>query len=88
MKFNQKVTKPPAASQTRWAGLLPQIAWMNEHRDALCAYERKPAMNTAILDDGTTFTDHTLVEHDWIMIANLDAVERPVGPFISTMEVT
>ena len=88
MKLDQKVTKPPAASETRWAGLLPQIAWMNEHHDVLRMYERKPAQNCAVLDDGSTFTDHNLQDYDWILIGDLDAVLRPVVPFISTMEAT
>ena len=55
---------------------------MNEHREAIRLYEKKPALNCAILDDGTAFNDHTLDEYEWIMIAELDAVLRPCGPFI------
>ena len=85
---NMSVTTPPAASATRWAGLLPQIAWINEHREATCLYEKKPALYCIVLDDGTAFHDHTLHEYDQSMIAELDAVLRPCGPFISTMEAT
>jgi hypothetical protein len=85
---NQKVTRPPAASETRWAGILPQIAWVNEHCDVLDLYEKKPAKNCALSDDGTTFKDHLLTEYDHIIIAELDVALRPVGPFISTLEAT
>ena len=82
------VTKSPAASTSRWAGLLPQISWMNEHREAIYLYEKKPTLHCAVLDDGTAFNDHTLLEYDWIMIVELDAVLRPCGPFVSTMQAT
>jgi hypothetical protein len=88
LKVGQKVTKPPAASETRWAGLLPQIAWVNEHRDVLIMYEKKPATNCVLLDDGSTFSDHSIIDEEWTTIADLDAVLRPVGPFITTMEAT
>jgi len=80
------VTRPPAASETRWAGILPQISWINENCDVLDLYEKKPAKNCCASDDGTTFKDHLLSEYDYKVIADLDAVLRPVGPFISTME--
>ena len=86
--INQRVTRPPAASETRWAGILPQIAWVNEHCDVLDLYDKKPAKNCAISDDGTTFKDHLLSKYDFIVIGELDAALRPVAPFISTMEAT
>ena len=84
----QICTRPPAASQTRWAGILPQVAWMNEHCDVLDLYDKKPAKNCCESDDGTTFKDHAIAEYEWSIIAELDAAIRPVGPFISTMEAT
>ena len=51
-------------------------------------YEKKPATNCALLDDGTTFSDYIIADYDWIVIADLDAILRHVGPFISTMEAT
>jgi hypothetical protein len=30
-KHGHNVTRPPAVAETRWAGILPQIAWCNEH---------------------------------------------------------
>jgi hypothetical protein len=30
----------------------------------------------------------TFSEHDWCMVGDLDAIVRPRGPFISTMEAT
>ena len=79
---------PPATSETRWAGILPQIAWINEHSDVLSLYERKPAKGCVHLDDGRTFDNHKLSEYDWLSIGDLDVVLRPCGPFISTMEAT
>jgi hypothetical protein len=61
---------------------------MNEYREVIGLYEKKPALHCAVLDDGTAFNDHTLTEYEWIMIAELDAALRPCGPFISTMEAT
>ena len=86
--MKQKVTRPPAASETRWAGILPQIAWVNEHCDVLDLYEKKPAKNCSLSDDGSTFKDHLLTEYDYIVVGELDAALRLVGPFISTMEAT
>jgi hypothetical protein len=61
---------------------------MNEHRDVLEMYVDKPATNCVASDDGTTMQDHIIDEYEWCMIGELDAVVRPVGPFISTMEAT
>ena len=61
---------------------------MNEHREVICLYRKKPTLHCAVLDDDTAFNDHTLHEYDGIMIAELDAVLRAIGPFISTMEAT
>ena len=86
--MNQRVIRPPAAAATRWAGLLPQISWMNEHQDVLNMYVKNPATNCVASDDGTVAQDHVFDEYEWCMIGALDAVVRPVGPFISTMEAT
>ena len=64
MKCGHKVTKPHVALETRWAGLLPQINWVNEHRDFLILYEKKPATHCVALDDGTTFSDHVIADYD------------------------
>lgn len=61
---------------------------MNENHDVLLLYEKKPAKNTALLDDGTSFTNHILSDYEWVVVCDLDAVIRPVGPFIATMEAT
>ena len=86
--IKQICTRPPAASQTRWAGILPQVAWLNEHADVIDLYDKKPAKNCCESDDGTTFKDHAINDYEWNIIAELDAAIRPVGPFISTMEAT
>ncbi len=85
---NQIVTKPAAAAATRWAGILPQISWCNEHIDVIKKYRNNAAKDCAALDDGSKFEDYHLDDYDWKLIADLDAVLRPVGPFISTMEAT
>lgn len=84
----QNVTRPPAASETRWAGILPQIAWCNEHQSVLCLYKKDPAKNCVENEDGTTVDKYFFDDYDRLLIGDLDAVLRPVGPFISTMEAT
>jgi hypothetical protein len=86
--IEQSVTMPPPAAATRWADLLPQTAWMKEHRNVLEMYVEKPATNCVASDDGTTMQDHVIDEYEWCIIGELDATVRPVGPFISTMEAT
>ncbi len=48
----------------------------------------KPATNCVASKDGTNMQDHIIDEYEWCMIGELDAVVRPMGPFISTMEAT
>jgi hypothetical protein len=88
LKLKHKPTRPPAASETRWAGILPQFAWVNKHHDVLVLYERKPAKGYVSLDDDTTFDNYKLTDYDWLSIDDLDAALRPVGSFIITMEAT
>jgi hypothetical protein len=54
-EVNQTYTRPPAASETRWAGILPQIDWFNKHHHVLTLYEKKGRIKYAALDDGTKF---------------------------------
>ncbi len=61
---------------------------MNEHHEVVQLYEKQPAENCVVLYDGTSFSDHAFSERDWCMMADLDVVDRPCGPFISTMEAT
>jgi hypothetical protein len=61
---------------------------MNENHDVLLLYEKKPAKNTALLDDGTSFTNHVLSDYEWVVVCDLDVVIRLVCPFIATMEAT
>ncbi len=86
--INQRVTRPPTAYETRWAGILPHIACVNEHCDALDLYDKKPTKNYAISDNGTTVKDRLLSDNDYIVTAELDATLCSVGPFISTMKGT
>ncbi len=54
-KADQVVTRPPAAAETKWAGLLPQIAWMNEFSSVLQLYKKDPAKNCAADDNGEVY---------------------------------
>ena len=49
---------------------------------------KKQKKNCAALDGDTTFQNYILNEYDWNATCDLDAVLRPCGPFISTMEST
>jgi len=51
-------------------------------------YRMNPAKNCVNNEDGLSFENHLLDEYDWLLIAELDAVIRSVGPFISTLEAT
>ncbi len=77
LNLKQKVTRPPAVSETRWAGILPQIAWLNEHRDDVDLYKNKPAKACALLDGDTTSENHAVNEYERISICGLDAALRP-----------
>jgi len=71
--IKQKVTKPPTTSETRWTGIFPLISWLNEHHEVVQLYEKQPAKNCVVLDDGTYFSNHYFSEHDLCMVADLDA---------------
>ena len=86
--IKQIFTRPPASSETRWAGILPHIAWVNEHCDVLDLYDKTPANNCCESYNGTTFKDHAIAEYEWSIIAELDGAIRPGGPFSSSMEAT
>ena len=80
--------RPPKNSKTRWAGFLPVCAWVNEFKVAIQLYDESPAEGCVENEDGTVYNDHCLEEGQWVDVAQLDAVLRPVGPFIETMEAT
>ena len=82
------MTRPPAAADTRWAGLLPQIAWMNEFSSVLQLYRKNPAKNCVEIDGEEPIEKNFLEEYEWVVVSHLDAVLRPVGPFIATMEAS
>ena len=63
--------KPPVGAATRWAGVLPQLAWAVEQRPALDKYTISPADSTCKLDDGTTYTDHALCPEEWDILVEL-----------------
>ena len=85
---DQVVIRPPAAAETRWAGILPQIAWMNEFSSVLQLYKKNPAKNCVEIDGVETIEQNFLEEYDWVLVSQLDAALRPVGPFIATMEAS
>ena len=62
--------------------ILPQISWLNEHHEVVQLHEKQPAENCVVLDAGASFFYHAFSDHDWCMMANLDANVRPCGPFI------
>ncbi len=88
-KADQVVTRPLAAAETRWAGLLPQIVWMNEFSNVLQLYKKDLAKNCPADDHGEVYeAKEFLDEYEWIMVFQLDADLRPVGLFIATMEAS
>ncbi len=72
--IDQSVTRPHVIVATWWAGLLPQIVWMNEHKDVLEMYVEKTVTKCVASDDGTTMQDHVIDEYEWCAIGELDAV--------------
>lgn len=59
------VAKPPVSCATRWAGQLVSLSWVVHSKKALRAYDRLPATDTALLDDGSTYVDHIMSIEDW-----------------------
>ncbi len=82
------MTKPPAAAETRWAGLLPQITWSNEFSSVLQLYKKNPAKNCVEIDGVEPIEKKFLEEYEWVVVSHLDAALQPVGPFIATMEAS
>lgn len=88
VQADQVVTRPPAAAETRWAGILPQIAWMNEFSSVLQMYKKDPAKNCVQIEGVETIEKNFLEDYDWVLVSHLDGALRPVGPFIATMEAS
>ena len=62
---------------------------MNEFSSVLQLYKKDPAKNCAADDNGEVYeAKEFLDEYEWIMVSQLDAALRPVGPFIATMEAS
>ena len=62
---------------------------MNEFSSVLQFYKTDPAKNCAADDNGEVYeAKEFLDEYEWIMVSQLDAALRPVGPFIATMEAS
>jgi hypothetical protein len=59
---------------------------MNENHDDPFLYEKKPSKNTALRDDGKSFSNHVLSDYEWVVVCDLDSFIRHVGPFIDTVE--
>ena len=52
----KKISKPPCGAETRWAGLLPMLAWVNQHKIFLMEYT---APNDCVVNpDGTAYNTH------------------------------
>ena len=59
---------------------------MNEFSSVLQLYKKDPAKNCAADANGEVYeAKEFLDEYEWIMVSQLDAALRPVGPFIATM---
>ena len=63
--------KPPMGASTRWAGIIPMISWMNSNRAVLEEYNIRHPKDCAVLEDGTTYTDHAMGDEDWEIISQL-----------------
>jgi hypothetical protein len=62
---------------------------MNEFSSVLQLYKKGPAKNCAADDNGEVYeAKEFLNEYECIMVSQLDAALRPVGPFIATMEAS
>lgn len=66
---NGKPRRPPKGAETRWAGILPQILWVNEFFCGLSNYEEPD--DCVPNDDGTTYGHHALDEDDCLVIMQL-----------------
>ena len=62
---------------------------MNEFSSVLQLYKKDLAKNCAADDNGEVYeAKEFLDEYEWIMVSQLDAALRHVGPFIATMEAS
>ena len=61
---------------------------MNELKAGILSYDVSPAQNTVANDDGSEYKEHLMEDYEWVEVAQMDGVLRPVGPFISTLEAT
>ena len=66
---DRKPRRPPKGAETRWAGILPQIEWINDFFTCLCDY--KAPDDCVPNDDGTTYGTHALDEDDSVVIMQL-----------------
>jgi hypothetical protein len=82
------VTRLLATTETRWAGLLPQIAWINEFYSVLQLYKKNPAKNCVEIKGVETIDNIFFEEYDYIVVSYLNAALRPAGSFIATMEAS
>jgi hypothetical protein len=59
----KSIRKPPCGAETRWAGFLPMLAWVNENKIYLQDYE---APETCMYNpDGTKYSEHALLNSDF-----------------------
>jgi hypothetical protein len=61
---------------------------VNEFKAGILSYNVSPAQNTVANDDGSEYKEHLMEDYEWVEVAQMDGVLRPVGPFISTLEAT
>ena len=65
----KKIPKPPCGAETRWAGLLPMLAWVNEHKMFLVEYIAP--QDCVVNPDGSAYSSHRIEEFEWLDIIQL-----------------
>ena len=65
------ITKPPVASNTRWAGMIPVFKWLGKNATALVEYNENPEEDCAANDDGTTYQHHSMCESELEVVAEV-----------------
>lgn len=64
-----KLRKAPSAAETRWAGIIPLVEWVNEFQAILILYDQEPARDCAKFADGSDYAEYRI--HDWDDVAEL-----------------
>ena len=62
------------------------LLWVHQKKVGLKEYEEPT--DCCANADGSNFTQHALSDWEWSECMQLDAVLRPFGPYLATMEAT